>query len=285
MSIAASGLTWGEGIRVVGKTGWVSDPQGGTFWTNEAGQWMSHPLASQSNGLWPLPDGRVVGAIIRERRVGLWDGKDFAHYADLSKVATGPLGDMVGDAKGGLYVDDVGYAAHLGDEPRPGRLIYVEPGGGAAHVAADSVLFPNGLAIIDGGHTLVLAETSNQRLLSFDMREDGTLGDRRVYADLAVLLGPDAQPDGIAAAADGGVWVATLGRHQVVRVQDGVVVHRIDLSDGVPVACFESADGTLWVTVADPGGLPFMEAVVKKVVTSTIQYFTRDDVQREGAGR
>lgn len=285
MSIAASGLTWGEGIRISGTTGWVSDPQGGTIWSNEGGEWRSRPLSSQSNGLWLLPDGRVVGSIIRERRVGLWDGTDFVDYADLSGVATGPLGDMVGDADGGLYVDDVGYAAHLGDEPRPGRLIYVEPGGKTARVATEDVLFPNGLAIIDGGRTLILAETSNKRLVAFDIREDRTLENRRVFADLAALLGPNAQPDGIAAAAGGGVWVATLGHHQVVRVEDEAVAQTIDLGGGVPVACFESDDGVLWVTVADPSGLPFMEAIGKKVVSATIQYFTPDEVQREGAHR
>lgn len=282
MSVETTGLTWGEGIRAVGSTVWASDPQGGTLWTNESGAWTSHPLAAQSNGLWPLPEGRLAGVIMRERRVGVWNGAGFEPYADLASIATGPLGDMVGDADGGLYVDDVGFAAHLGEAPRPGRLLYVAPGGGSVRVAAEDVVFPNGLAIIDGGGTLVLAETSNRRLIAFDVVGDGTLSNRRIYAELETLLGVDAQPDGIAAAAAGGVWVATLGGHAIVRIRDGVVVDRIDLGGGVPIACFESADGVLWATVADPSGLPFMEAVTTKVVTTAIHRFGAEDAPREG---
>jgi sugar lactone lactonase YvrE len=126
VTLYAKGLTWGEGTRWHQGALWVSDPQGGGLWTDEGGTWRHRPLSAQPNGLWFLPDGQLAGAIMRDKRVALWDGSDFGLYADLSEIADGPLGDMVGDELGGLYVDDVGYAAHLGEAPKPGRILHVE---------------------------------------------------------------------------------------------------------------------------------------------------------------
>lgn len=279
MSRYAEGLTWGEGPRWSDGALWASDPQRGGIWTDAEGGWTFTALTAQSNGLWFLPDGHLVGAIIGERRVGVWDGAGFAHYSDLSHVAAGPLGDMVGDRHGGLFVDDVGYYAHLGDEPRPGRLIYVDPAGQAS-VAAEDVEFPNGLAIIDGGATLVVAETSAQRLTAFTIGENGSLSDRRTFADLAATVHAQARPDGICAAADG-IWVCTLTAHLVTRLDpSGAVQQSIDLGAGFPIACCLTTDGRLLVTVAESGGLPVMEAVANRTVRTHVEDVDVNAAQR-----
>jgi sugar lactone lactonase YvrE len=271
MSRYGDGLTWGEGPRWSDGALWVSDPQKGGIWTDSGGTWTFTALAAQSNGLWFLPDGRLVGAIMRENRVGLWDGAGFGSYADLSAVAVGPLGDMVGDGHGGLYVGDVGYAAHLGEQPRSGRLIYVNPGGQAT-VAAEDVEFPNGLAIIDDGRTLVVAETWVQRLSAFTIGEDGQLTDRRLFADLAAVVHPEARPDGICAAPNG-VWVCTLTAHAVALVGQSGLLAQIGTGDGYPIACCVDTDGRLFVTVAESGGIPVMDAVANKTVKTHIEVY------------
>lgn len=271
MSVYSDGLTWGEGPRWKDGALWVSDTQKGGIWTDSGGTWVFTPLAAQSNGLWFLPDGRLVGAIMRENRVGLWDGTDFSSYADLSAVAVGPLGDMVGDRHGGLYIDDVGYAAHLGEQPRPGRLIYVTPDGQAT-VAAAEVEFPNGLAIIDDGRTLVVAETWVQRLTAFTIGDDGQLTDKRLFADLAEIVHPEARPDGICAAPRG-VWVCTLTAHAVALVDASGQLAQISTGDGYPIACCLDPDGRLLVTVAESGGIPVMEAVANKTVRTHVEVY------------
>lgn len=271
MSLYGNGLTWGEGPRWRDGALWVSDPQKGGIWTDSDGTWTFTALASQSNGLWFLPDGRLVGAIMRENRIGLWDGAGFGPYVDLSAVAVGPLGDMVGDGRGGLYVDDVGYATHLGEQPRPGRLIYVNPDGQVTVVAED-VEFPNGLAIIDDGRTLVVAETWAQRLSAFTIGEDGQLIGRRLFADLAAVVHPEARPDGICAAPSG-VWVCTLTAHSVALVGQSGLLAQIGTGDGYPIACCVDTDGQLFVTVAESGGIPVMEAVANKTVKTHIKVY------------
>jgi sugar lactone lactonase YvrE/transposase-like protein len=272
MSLYSDGLTFGEGPQWHDGALWVSDPQKGGIWTDSGGTWAFTPLAAQSNGLWFLPDGRLAGAVIGENRVGLWDGAGFGPYADLSSVAAGPLGDMVGDRRGGLYVDDVGYAIQLGEQPRPGRLIYVTPGG-RARVAARDVDFPNGLAIIDDGRTLVVAETWAQRLTAFTIGPGGQLTDRRLFADLAAVVDPEARPDGMCAAAHG-VWVCTLTAHAVALIdQSGQLVQTIGTGDGYPVACCLDPAGRLFVTVAETGGAPILEAVANKTVKTHVDIY------------
>ena len=167
-------------------------------------------------------------------------------YADLSHLKPGPLGDLVGDRNGNLYVDDVAYALHKGEKPRPGRLLFVGVDR-ESRVAADDVSFPNGLTFIHDGRTLVAAETIAKKLTSFRVDERGDLHDRKLYADIAALAGSEASPDGIWATQDG-VWVATLGGHAIVLVHDGKLVKSIDTGEGFPIACCTDDNLTLPVS-------------------------------------
>lgn len=272
MSVYAGGMVWGEGPRWHDGALWLSDTQGGKLWTNASGEWSATPVDSTSNGLWFLPDGRLVGAMMHERRLAVWRDGAWETYVDLAPLGVGPLGDMVGDEQGNLYVDDVGFNAPAGETPKPGRIVLVRPDGGAT-VAAEDVEFPNGLAIIEDGRTLVVAETFRQRLRAFDIGPDGRLERPRTFADVADLLGPDARPDGIWPAADG-VWVATTAGTCVALIAQDRLLATIDTSPGMPIACCLRDDGDLIVTVADTSGLPLMEAIAQKAVATTAQIFS-----------
>ena len=117
MKIYAAGMYFGEGPRWHEGALWMSDPQTSKLWTDASGTWSQTSLESTSNGLWFLPDGRLVAAMTHEKRIGLWQDDHFETYVDLADIANGPLGDMTGDSAGNLYVDDVGY--YFGrEEPR-----------------------------------------------------------------------------------------------------------------------------------------------------------------------
>lgn len=276
MRTVLNGLRWGEGPRASGHALYVSDPHSKTLWIGESGAWSVHELASPSNGLGLLPDGTLVAALMDEVEVGRWDGSRFSTYADLRGIAQGPLGDLTVDAGGGLYVDDVGYAAHRGDPARPGRLLYVAPGGCRVSVAAEGLDFPNGLALVDDGRTLVVAETWRQRLVAFDVTSPGRLTARRTYTDLrdpggiGAEAGARMMPDGICAARDGGVWVATLTGQRIVRVRNGGVSDSLDTAPEHPVAVCAGPDGRLYVTLASSGGAQLMEAVAQRTVSTRL---------------
>jgi sugar lactone lactonase YvrE len=271
MKVYASGMTFGEGPRWRDGALWMSDPQASKLWTDASGSWSAMPLESPSNGLWFLPDGRLVAAMMHDKRIGVWQNGRFETYADLTDIATGPLGDLTGDAAGNLYVDDVGYV-YGRDEPRTGRVIFIGHDG-SARVAAEEVEFPNGLALIDGGRTLVVAETWARRLTAFRVGDRGILHEPRVYADIAATVGAGAHPDGIWPTAEG-VWVATLTGRAVVLFRESVVVRTLSTGDRLAVACCVDDRGSrLFVTLADTAGLTLGAAIAQKKLTSELVTF------------
>jgi sugar lactone lactonase YvrE len=82
------------------------------------------------------------------------------------------------------------------------------------------------MVITPDGHTLVVAETLGQRLTVFDIEDDGSLGGRRVWAQLERVV-----PDGICLDAEGGIWVANVVGSEVLRVvEGGEVTHRLPVA-------------------------------------------------------
>jgi sugar lactone lactonase YvrE len=89
------------------------------------------------------------------------------------------------------------------------------------------------MVITDDRKTLILAESTGRRLSAFTIRDDGTLADRRIFAD-----GLDGPPDGIALDAEGGVWASMTLAHQFERITEGgAVTDRIDMGERVAIAC------------------------------------------------
>jgi sugar lactone lactonase YvrE len=126
-----------------------------------------------------------------------------------------------------------------GSERRPGQTFRVAPDG-AWECAADDLASPNGHILTDDGRTLIVAESGAGRLTAFSVADDGTLSDRRTYAELTperddVVFAP---PDGICLDAEGAVWVADPLGARVFRVREGgEVTASIGFDDCIPVAC------------------------------------------------
>lgn len=211
---------------------WVSDTQGSRLFLLAGEDTIVHALDSPINGTGILPSGELVGARMTGARLDRFDGERWSLHAELSDWVSGTLGDLIVLPDGTVLVDEV-----RGPD-RPGRLLRVTRDGGepTVSVAADDLVFPNGLVVVDEGRTLVVAETYAHRLTAFTLRPDGELTDRRLWFDLRHELGEDFRPDGACAAADGSVWVATTSGNAFIRVNDGVLVDRVDV-DGFAIAC------------------------------------------------
>jgi sugar lactone lactonase YvrE len=180
-------------------------------------------VPGQPSGLGWMPDGSLLIVSMTDRRVlrRSPDGS-LSEHADLSEHAPFHCNDMVVDAAGRAYVGNFGFdlfALRAGErvEPRAASLIRVDPGGQVS-VAAGDLQFPNGSVITPDGQTLIVAETMARRLTAFDISGDGTLGGRRVWADLAPH---QIAPDGICLDASGAVWVANAASTTAVRVAEG----------------------------------------------------------------
>jgi sugar lactone lactonase YvrE len=197
----------------------------------------------QPGGLGWLPGNRLVVVGMESRVLHRFDhdhlDRDHDHHhqadpathADLGSVSPWALNDMVIGASGTAYVSQVGFDLAGGpSRPGPTPLIGVGPDG-AVSVVAEGLVVPNGMALSGDGSTLVVAETFAGRLTSFAVRDDGSLGDRRVLAQLPPAVDHRyARPDGICLDEHGAVWVADWRGCQVLRVlADGTVANQIPL--------------------------------------------------------
>jgi sugar lactone lactonase YvrE len=139
---------------------------------------------------------------------------------------------MVVDVWGRAYVSNLGFDLDHGEDEKPTNVLLVEPSG-AVHVVAEGLRFPNGMALLADGQTLIVAESFGQRLLAFDVEPDGWLSGGRVFADLKPNV-----PDGISADEAGAIWVADPVYRQVFRVlEGGEITHAYEAGDLGAYAC------------------------------------------------
>jgi sugar lactone lactonase YvrE len=199
-----------------------------------------------------LPDGNLLvvsardGLLLRREP----DGTLVTH-GDLRRVSTPPAGnELVVDGRGNAYVNGGGFDLMAGDPFAPGIVALVTPDGSARQVA-DGLAFPNGMLVTSDNATLIVAESYAKRLSAFDVAADGSLYNRRIWADLG-----DGVPDGICLDAEGAIWYADVPNKRCVRVrQGGEVLQRIDLDRGCFACALGGADrSTLFMMATEWNG-------------------------------
>ncbi|MGB3055283.1 MAG: SMP-30/gluconolactonase/LRE family protein [Acidimicrobiales bacterium] len=239
-----------EGPRWRDGTWWVSDFYRHTVsrFAIDGTETVVVEVPGQPSGLGWLPDGSMVIASMKDRRLlRLADG-ELSELADLSSLATGHLNDLVVDAAGHVFVGNFGFDLMGGGPPATADLVRVDPDGTVTVVATD-LRFPNGSVITPDGSALIVGETTGNRYTSFSIGSDGSLFDRRPWATFAPppADGPFAEqlaqivvaPDGCTLDAEGHIWAADALGNRVVRVAPGgEVVEEIPGPDGLGVyAC------------------------------------------------
>jgi sugar lactone lactonase YvrE len=195
-----------------------------------------------------LPDGRMLvtgGELVRVEA----DGSRVPH-ADLSRFSTHGWSEITVDGRGNVYVDSINFdwtdfEQIIGSGQAPGKMALVTPEGDAREVA-DGLAFPNGMVVSPDNGMLIVAESFARRLTAFDIAADGSLSNRRVWADVT--------GDGICLDADGAVWCSDVtadGGGVVLRVREGgEVLDRIEI-DRPCFACMLGGDDgkTLFMVV------------------------------------
>ncbi len=246
-----TGRSFLEGPRWHGGALYVSDMHGDAVLRVTAdGDVATVVKVEQPSGLGWLPDGSLLISSMTRRCVMRFDGSDLAVHADLSSLAPYDINDMCVDRRGHAFVGQFGYDLRGGAAPAPAALLRVDPDG-AAHEVADDLRMANGMVITADQSTLLVAESWGKRITGFDLADDGSLGNRRVWAEL-----PD-HPDGIGIDANDGVWVAGPVSDRFVRVvAGGQVTATVDTPGRHAIACeVGGADGhTLFMLTATTHG-------------------------------
>jgi sugar lactone lactonase YvrE len=172
-------------------------------------------IPNSPSGLGWLPDGRLLVVSMENFQLLRLDPDGLTKVSDLSELASFHLNDMVVDKDGRAYIGNFGFDMFNGKPFAPAEIILVTPEGDA-RIVADNMAFPNGTVITPDDKTLIVAETVAAKLTAFDIMNDGSLTERRIWASLKSIV-----PDGICLDEEGGIWVAAPGRGRVVRVLEG----------------------------------------------------------------
>ena len=208
-----------------------------------------------------LPDGRLL--ITGPELVRVESDGARVRHADLSHISPFGWSEITVDGRANVYVNTINFDfAEFNDVltsgKAPGKIALISPDGEAREVA-DELAFPNGMVITPDNMTLVVAESFAARLTAFDIAGDGTLSNRRAWAD-------GVGPDGICLDADGCIWASSAAMaNDSARIREGgEVLERIDLGR----SCFATMLGgpdrrTLFMLTADWGGTEAVETVVR----------------------
>lgn len=217
--IVVDGIIYGEGIRWHRDRLWFSDMHDNKVYNHDPATGRTEVVVETDDmpsGLGFLPDGTLLIVLARSRRLARLDPDGLHTVADMSSVSA-MINDMVVAPGGRAYID-----SHFALGEEGGGLILVEPDGSYRTVAED-MKAPNGLAITPDGKTLFVNDLLGYCLLAFDIAPDGSLENRRVFADLG-----DRSPDGLCLDEAGGAWVGLPFQSKFVRIgPDGNVTHEI----------------------------------------------------------
>ena len=226
------------------------------------------------NGLSLSPDKRLV-LICYESNEVLYldlDGNVVERIAaDVNGEPFNHPNDIVFTDEGGAYITTSGPFVAAAKQI-VGGVYFRGPGAAGFVEVADDVHFGNGLAVINDGNTLLVAEHNANRILSFDIADDGTLSNRQLFARMTDMLPGPAQPsiwlgpDGMKLDSQGNIFVAYyMGGHVVKMSPDGKFLQSFEIP-GIAVTnlTFYPDDNSMYVAaVENVTGAPYHGSIWK----------------------
>jgi len=231
--IILEGLKFPEGPRWRDNKLWFSDMWGRRVMTVDLQGNAEIIVKTQKSpsGLGWDTQGRLLIVSMEDRRLLRLDAHGMTEIADMSSLATYHCNDMVVDKLGRAYIGNFGFDINTNAPFKPAEIILVTPDG-QARIVANNMAFPNGMVITPDGETLIVGETMASRLTAFNIENDGSLTNRRVWAKLR----KGAVPDGICLDSEEAIWVASPTTSEVLRLLEGG-----ELSDEIKIQDKNSA--------------------------------------------
>ncbi len=184
-----------------------------TFLENTNG---SNGLAFDSKGrlisVQTTPGKALIGVIYpKGQEATLSDNFDGKPY--------GRPNDLVVDKKGGVYFSEPGPNATPGKPavaPPLSPAVYYVPAGGKSQRIAEGIGRPNGIQLSPDEKTLYVNDTAGEYLLAFEIKPDGTVGNRRNFASYPTVNKTPAGAfnsgaDGLAIDNEGRVYCVSIG--------------------------------------------------------------------------
>ncbi|KAA3609333.1 MAG: SMP-30/gluconolactonase/LRE family protein [Calditrichaeota bacterium] len=205
------GLNFPEGPVWDGeKTLYFSNCSGGWIGKISAGKIDTFLIAGErtfrkTNGLAIDKNGDILacdfglGAILKISA----EGAVTTLIAGFEGTAFNRPNDIRFTTAGNFYFTD---PKSYGENKLDGRLFYYESGTKTIKLAADSLAFPNGLAISPVDKKLYVSESAKNQIIRFDIDANGELSNKQTFIKL-----PGGDPDGLDFDSEGNLYVAHFG--------------------------------------------------------------------------
>ena len=201
-----------------------------------------------------LPGPEYGGHI---QRVDLATGRCERLYDTCNGNPLSAPDDLVFDASGNMWFTNIGRGLERSREV--GGLCYCSPDGRMIVEAHYGGLSYNGIGLLPGEQSLVVADMLSARLLKFDLAGPGRLKaaapGARSPAQLMATIPGDCEIDSLAVLASGAVVVGTLFEGGLTTVRENGNVEKINLPDNyVTNIAFGGSDmRTAFVTLSQSG--------------------------------
>lgn len=206
------GATLGEGVL------WEAD-RGHVWFVDIKGRRL-HRCAADGSGRrsWDAP-GQVSfavrasdGSLVVSLEDGLYrfdeaTGAFTPFMAVEADVAGNRFNDGHVDAQGRLW-----FGSMDDGEAAPTGVLYRFDGRKVERMD-DGYIITNGPAVSPDGRTLYHTDTLDKRVYAFDLEPDGSLANKRLFAEIT----DGGHPDGMAIDAEGHVWIAVFGGWRIER--------------------------------------------------------------------
>ena len=184
--------------------------------------------------------------IVQDRITFDDEGRPFDHPNDIAFTA-----------EGGAYMTTSG--PFIAQPNIVGGVFYRAPGAATFTEVANDIHFANGVAVVGDGAMLLVGEHNTNRILKFDIDEDGSLSNRGVFVRMMDLVQDGDQPsiwlgpDGITLDSEGNIFVAHyLGSRVVKMTQEGKLLATYDVPGiGTTNVELDEAGDFLYVTAAE----------------------------------
>ncbi len=200
-------------------------------WTEDEGVQLVKLFSGQTNGITGDLYGNVIIAQHSARRISRLSS-DFTNTTPLATTYDGSKfhspNDLVVKSDGAVFFTDPPWGGNPAELDFHG-VFRIPPDGGEAQLLVDSLSYPNGIAFSPDESKLYVAETNNSKIHVFDVIDDSTLANGKVFGVANEHGNPDqTSADGMKVDKAGNVW-ATGSEGVIIFSPDGDVLDIINV--------------------------------------------------------
>jgi len=274
IEVLADGFDWSEGVCWIKDGGFVVfsdippnkimkwDPKSGavSLFMEKVGYTGKEPFKGEepgTNGLMLDAQGRLVACCHGDRVIKRIekDGKITVLADKYEGKRLNSPNDLVYKSSGDLYFTDPPYGLPLREKDPARELdwfgVYRLGKDGKMTLLTKEMTRPNGIGFSPDEKTLYVAQSDREAPIwkAFPVKEDGTLGESRVFFDATAWLkeGRPGSPDGLAIDKQGHVWATAPGGIYCF-TPEGKVLGRINTGQRTANCKFGDDGKTLFIT-------------------------------------